>query len=80
MGTLHHPPGHLWRTTLWAALATLLVLALLLIPAGNLEPDGFFGSGSGATDAQPTLSAPPGQGEWPQDPLAFPTVELPPAR
>jgi hypothetical protein len=79
MGTLHHPPGHLWRITLWAALAALLVLALLLVPAGNIEPDGFFGS-SGATDAQPTHPAPPGQGQWPQDPLAFPTVELPPAR
>jgi hypothetical protein len=63
-----------------AALATLLIFTLLLIPAGSLEPDAFLSGGSGATDAQPTLSAPAGQGQWPEDPLAFPKAELPPAR
>ena len=65
-----------------AALATLLITALLLIPAGSIQPDGFLsGGGSGsAPDQQPVLSAPAGQGQWPEDPLAFPKVQLPPAR
>jgi hypothetical protein len=81
VGTLHLPPGHVWRVTLMAALAVLLITALVLVPAGNLEPDGFLsGDDGGATGAQPTLSSPAGQGQWPEDPLALPTVELPPAR
>jgi hypothetical protein len=81
VGTLHLPPGHVWRVTLMAALAVLLITLLLLIPAADLAPDGFpNGDDGGASGAQPTLSAPAGQGQWPEDPLALPTVELAPAR
>jgi hypothetical protein len=80
MGTLHLPPGHVWRVTLMAALAVLLIMTLLLVPAGNLEPDGFLSADDGAAGARPTLAPPPGEGRWPEDPLALPTVELPPPR
>ena len=71
MRVLHLPPRHLWRVTLLAAAAALAVTLLMLIPAGSRAPDGSLE----ATDPPPQpVSASP----WPEDPLAFPTVELPP--
>ena len=71
MRVLHLPPRHLLRVTLLAAAAALVITLLLLIPAGSLAPDSDFG----ATDSPP---APVSTSQWPADPFAIPTVELPP--